>query len=268
MTQHIVITGGSSGLGLALAKRLAARGCALALIARNPQKLDQAAEDIRRRFPEAHVLTWSVDVQNIQQLEVTFHDIAIALGGIDILINCAGILREGHFDELPFDIHREVMDINYFGVLNTIRFALPHLAGSRCPRIINIASMAGLTGVFGYTAYCASKHALVGLTESLRYELQPRGITVQLVCPGEFESPMVDELDRQRSPENQAHAQTIPRVEIDVVVQEVLEAMRTDEYLIIPGRMAKLSAFGLRHFPTVSHTLGKFRIRRAKRASA
>lgn len=266
MPQHIVITGGSSGLGLALAKRLAARGAALALIARDAHKLDQAAKEIRDLFPEAHVLTWSVDVQNPAQLNAAFNDIAVALGGIDVLINSAGILREGHFDELALDDHHTVMNINYFGVLNTIRAALPHLASSRRPRIINIASIAGLTGVFGYTAYCASKHALVGLTESLRYELEPRGITVQLVCPGEFESPMVDKLDLQRSPENQAHAQTIPRVEVEIVVREILQAMTTQDYLIIPGRLAKLSAFGLRHFPAVSRTLGKLRIRRASRA--
>lgn len=266
MPQRIVITGGSSGLGLALAKKLAARGNTLALIARNPQKLDQAANEIRAATPEAHVVTWSVDVQDAERLKAVFNHIATEMGGIDVLINSAGILREGHFEELSLETHREVMAINYFGALNATHLALPHLASGRYPRIINIASIAALTGVFGYTAYCASKHALAGLTDALRYELTPRGITVQLVCPGEFESPMVAELDRQRSPENRAHAQTIPRVSVDVIVNEVIAAMRSKEYLIVPGRMAKLTALGLRHLPTVGQALGHLRIRQARKA--
>ena len=167
------------------------------------------------------------------------------------------------FENLSLTTHRQVMDTNYFGALNTVQAALPHLKRSRKARIINIASIAGLTGVFGYSAYCASKHALVGLSEVLRYELAPQGITVQLVCPPEFDSPMVDALDRTRTPENREHTLTIPKVSVDAIVNDVMRAFNGRDFLVVPGRLAHLSAIGLRHFPAVSRLIGDLRIRKA-----
>lgn len=261
MTQRILITGGSSGLGLALAKVLAVRGDVLGLLARDPRKLESAATEIRAAVPGAKVFTAAADVQDDAGLPAVFEALVEAMGGLDVLINSAGILQEGRFMELPMAAHREMMGINYFGTLNAIRAALPRLQHSSQPRIVNIASIAGLTGCYGYSAYCASKHALVGLTDSLHYELAPRGIIVQLICPGEFESPMVDALDLNRTPENRAQAQMIPRVGVEVIVDAVLRGMEGTEFQIVPGALAKLSAFGLRHFPAVTRLVSDARIR-------
>jgi NAD(P)-dependent dehydrogenase (short-subunit alcohol dehydrogenase family) len=262
MQRKILVTGGSSGLGLALAGALAARGDSVGLLARDERKLAAAADGIRRQTPGARVYTAAADVQDEAALALVLAQLAQQMGGLDVLVNSAGILREGHFETTTPDTHREVMAINYFGTLNAIRAALPLLRQSRVPRIVNIASIAGLTGVFGYTAYCASKHALVGLTESLRYEMEPQGITVQLVCPGEFDSPMVDAMDVNRTPENRAHAQTIPKVGVDVVLRDTLKALDSNAYFIVPGAYARLSAFSMRHFPGISRAVGRLRIRR------
>ena len=88
---------------------------------------------------------------------------------IDILINCAGILKEGYFENLSEDAFQQVMNVNFFGMLKMIKTFLPMLKQSQ-GRIVNIASMAGLEGVFGYTPYCSSKHAVVGLTKCLDFE--------------------------------------------------------------------------------------------------
>ncbi len=254
--QRIVITGGSSGLGLALAERLAARGDAIALMARNPEKLAQAASSIRQKIPDATVTTMSVDVSEQPVLSAAFSEVTQALGGIDLLINSAGILRESHFDKTPLETHREVMEINYFGSLYATLAALPYIEKSSRGQIVNISSLAGMSGVFGYSAYCASKHALLGLSETLRVELAPRGIKVQVVCPGEFDSPMVDDIDTYRSPENLAHAHTIPKVSLDVVVEDTLKGMDSSAFMIIPGRTARMAAFGVRHFPGISRRVG------------
>jgi 3-dehydrosphinganine reductase len=261
--RNIVITGGSSGLGLALARACVRRGDRVVLLARDLGKLDSAAAELRALTQGATVLVAAVDVQNPAGLRHAFDAIANELGGIDVLVNCAGILREGYFESLSAHVHREVMDINYFGTLNTIQAALPQLKQAARPRIVNIASIAGLTGVFGYSAYCASKHALVGLSEVLRYELAPQGITVQLVCPPEFDSPMVDALDRTRTPENREHTLTIPKVSVEVIVADVLRAMDHHRFLIIPGRLARLTSLGLRHFPAISRLIGDTRVRKA-----
>jgi len=263
--RRIVITGGSSGLGLALAEKLAARGDAIALVARNPGKLALAADHIQKKVPNAIVTTASVDVSQQQALETAFAKLAETLGGLDVLVNSAGVLREGHFENLPIEIHREVMEINYFGSLYATRTALPYLRQSSCGQIVNISSLAGMSGVFGYSAYCASKYALLGLTESRRVELAPRGIRVQVVCPGEFDSPMVDDIDTYRSPENQAHAHTIPKVSLDVVVDDTLKGMDSTAFMIVPGRSARLAAFGVRHFPGISRRVGDHIIARVQK---
>jgi 3-dehydrosphinganine reductase len=162
---HVVVTGGSSGLGLELAHRLADEGARITLVARDARKLAAAAADLRDRRPSACVGVESLDVSDEEATPRSMQRIAEANGGIDVLINSAGILREGRFDELPARAFRDVMNVNYFGIVNATRAALPHLLASR-GRLVNIASMAGLTGVFGYTPYCGAKHALVGLTEA------------------------------------------------------------------------------------------------------
>lgn len=263
MSRRILITGGSSGLGLSLAHALAARGDTLALLARDAKKLEAAAEAVRAKTPGARVFTVACDVQDVPALETAFSRVVESMGGLDVLVNSAGVLREGYFESLDLATHREVMDINYFGTLHAIRAALPHLRRSGRGRIVNIASIAGLSGVFGYTAYCASKHALVGLTESLRFELEPQGLVVQLVCPGEFDSPMVDALDRSRTPENRAHAHTIPKVGVDVIVDTVVRGLEGEDFFLVPGTLAKLSVFALQHFPRVGRFLGDLRVRRA-----
>ena len=261
--RNIVITGGSSGLGLALAHACVQRGDRVALLARDLAKLDNAAAEIRALKPDATVLVSAVDVQNPASLHDAFEMIVKTLGCIDVLINSAGILREGYFENLSLRVHREVMDINYFGTLNAIQAALPQLKRSKRPRIVNIVSVAGLTGVFGYSAYCASKHALVGLSEVLHYELAPQGITVQLICPPEFDSPMVDALDQSRTPENREHTLTIPKVSVEVIVADVMHAMDRSHFLTVPGRMAHLVSLGLRHFPRISRLIGDQRVRKS-----
>jgi len=259
--RRIVITGGSSGLGLALAEALSARGARLALVARDEARLRSARDRLLASRPDAIVHVYSFDVGSAA-LEPFFERIAADLGGIDVLVNSAGILREGYFDDLSDQDFRALMDVNCFGALRAIRAALPHLAQTR-GRILNIASVASLTGVFGYTAYCASKYALLGVSEALRLELVPRGIRVQVACPGEFESPMVEALDRSRSPENRAHARTLPRTPVDEIVRDLLRGLESDAFMIVPGRMARLFAFGIRHFSATNRRVGDRKVKAA-----
>jgi 3-dehydrosphinganine reductase len=259
--QRVVITGGSSGLGLALAEALSARGARLALVARDPGRLAEARAQLLSARADAAVHTYSVDVAGTD-VAGDFARIAADLGGIDVLVNSAGILREGYFDDLSEGDFRAIMDVNCFGALRAIRAALPHLERAR-GRILNVASVAALTGVFGYTAYCASKHALLGASDALRVELAPRGVRVQVACPGEFDSPMVETLDGTRTPENRAHTLTLPRTPVDEIVRDILRALESDDFLIVPGRRARLFAFGIRHFPTTSRRVGDRKVKAA-----
>jgi len=257
--KKIVITGGSSGLGLALAKAFATKGATITVIARNKDKLENAKAEISAQGGRAYA--FSSDVSSMDAITETFKKIAEEVGPPDVLINSAGILREGYFDQIPVETFREIMEINYFGVLNSIKAALPFIIKSK-GRIVNIASVAGLMGVFGYTPYCSSKFALVGLTEALRYEMKPLGVKVHLVCPSEFASPMTEHLNDTRTPENKAHTLTIPEYDIDTMVKDTIKGIEKGKFMIVPGMLCKLTVLGARYYPTISRFVCDFKIGR------
>lgn len=259
-----VVTGGSSGLGLGLARALSARGDRVILVARNAAKLGAARTSITQDTTQVNVFCKVADVAHGPDIQRVADQIAAEHGSIDLWINSAGIMREGHFEDLTDDDYRAVFDINLFGTINCVRAALPHIKKTR-GQIVNIASMAAHTGVFGYTAYCASKHALKGFTESLYHELRPQGITVQLICPPEFESPMATALDEGRTPENAAHTLMIPREPVEVIVRDTLKAIASGRYHTITGSKARVMGFAIQHFPGLSRAIAQHTIRQVQK---
>ncbi len=173
--KNIIITGGSSGIGKGRALRLAHEGANLALVARDPEKLSLTRDEILSRStdPGSRVETFSCDVADAGNVERTMNDIAEKIGPPDWLINSAGILNSDYFENQPLAEFRETMNTNFFGTLHFIKAALPLFKKSGTGNIINISSVSGVIGGFGHASYCASKFAVVGLTETLRSELKP-----------------------------------------------------------------------------------------------
>lgn len=248
--QHAVITGGSSGLGLELARQLAGRGLAITLVAQDPHRLSRAREQVAAGAAGARVTTQSVDVSDPEAVEAALDEVRAASGGIDVLINSAGILREGYFERLTHDDFRAVMDVDFFGVVNATMACLPYLKESR-GHLVNVSSMAGMLGVFGLTAYAAAKHALNGFTDSLRIEMGPQNVTVQLVCPPEFDSPMVATLDTYRTAENRAIAKSVPPLSVTQVARETIRGIDKREPLTIPGMASRLTWRASRYAPAL-----------------
>lgn len=258
----VVITGGSSGLGKALAERFITQGAHVALLARDKAKLETVKTQLdSAKKPSQTVGIFSCDVSDPDAVADTFHRISQTVGEPDVLINSAGILREGYFEKLSLTTFRDIMDINYFGIIHVIRAVLPYYKKKGRGRIVNIASLGGKMGSFGYSAYCSSKFALVGLTETLRTELKPQNITVHLVCPGEFESPMVDDLNTYRTEENKAVTQTVPVLSLDRVADEIMAGLEKNRYLIIPGKLAKLIETVNRFCPFIPRFVTDMKIR-------
>lgn len=248
--QHAVITGGSSGLGLELALQLAGRGVAVTLVAQDPHRLKRAGERVAAVAASTQVATRSVDVSDVDAVQAAFDEVRAASGGIDLLINSAGILREGYFERLNHDDFRAVMDVDFFGVLNATTACLPYLKEGG-GHLVNVSSMAGMLGVFGLTAYAAAKHALNGFTNSLRIEMVPQGVTVQLVCPPEFDSPMVAALDTYRTPENRAMVKSVAPLSVTQVARETIRGIDNREPLTIPGAASRLTWRASRYAPTL-----------------
>lgn len=236
-------------------------------MARTEASLQAAAESIRSGVPGAGVAASVADVSDAGGLGAAMDEVARAAGGIDLLVNSAGILREGYFETQSDGIFREVMDVDFFGVVAASRAALPHLKVSG-GAIVNIASVAGLTGVFGYTAYCSAKHALVGFTNALRLELEPQGVRVQLVCPGEFDSPMVAGIAPSRTPENRVQARTIPKLSVDQVADETVAGIASGDRMIVPGAATRLLVAAQRIAPALGDAVSRRRIAAVYRGPA
>lgn len=183
------VTGGSSGIGLELARLLAARGHPLALIARDPARLAAAAAELSRALPEARVLTLPCDVGDAGALAAAVARAVGELGVPAYAVACAGIAEPGEFLTQPLAAHEAQMRTNHFGALHLARACAPLMAPGG--RLVFVGSCAGLAGIYGYSAYAASKFALRGLAEVLRVELAPRGLAVTLASPPDTDTPQL-----------------------------------------------------------------------------
>lgn len=176
--RHAVVTGAGTGIGAAIARRLAAEGCALTLIGRRPATLQAMAADL----PGAVAAT--ADVTDRAQLDAALAAGRAAHGPIDILVMNAGQAVSGRFQSQDFAVWRQLMAVNLDALCHGAQAALPDLLASEAGRIIVVASTAGLKGYAYSVAYSAAKHGAIGLVRALALELAATRVTVNAVCPG------------------------------------------------------------------------------------
>jgi NAD(P)-dependent dehydrogenase (short-subunit alcohol dehydrogenase family) len=177
-----LITGGSRGLGLVMARQLAGEGARLAIIAREAEELERASEDLSERGAEA--LAIQCDVTDRTQAEAAVRRVVERLGPVDVLINNAGVIQVGPMEVMTHEDYDEAMRTHFWGPLNMTLAALPEMKVRRAGRIVNISSIGGKISVPHLLPYSASKFALTGLSQGLRAELLKDGILVTTVCPG------------------------------------------------------------------------------------
>lgn len=177
----VLITGGSRGLGLCLAREFARQGAALMLLARDGEELARAAHELTARG--AKVRTLIGDVRLKKTADQAIAETIREFGRLDVLVNNAGIIKVAPLDNLSDADFGEAMETHFWGPLHFMRAAVPFLRNTR-GRIVNISSVGGLVAIPHLSAYSASKFALTGLSDAFRAELAPEGIKVTTVCPG------------------------------------------------------------------------------------
>jgi NAD(P)-dependent dehydrogenase (short-subunit alcohol dehydrogenase family) len=178
----VLITGGSRGLGLVLARQFCQEGARVVLLARDSDELARARDELVRRGGEAIAI--SCDLHDPAQIESAVQQVADHFGGIDVVINNAGIIEVGPLEHMQREDFERAMSLHFWAPFELIMKALPHLRRRGEGRIVNIASIGGKVAVPHLAPYCASKFALVGLSDALRTELARDNIHVTTVTPG------------------------------------------------------------------------------------
>ncbi len=180
-----IITGGSKGLGLAMAAGLASAGCTTVIVNRNHKEGKLAAEQLTENY-RADSFFFAADVTNEAAINRVVKKVYKQFGRIDILINNAGINIRGPIDELKWEEFRKVMDVNVDGIWLASRAVVPFMKKNKSGKIINISSTLGLVGMANRTPYASSKGAVIQMTRALGLELAPFNINVNAICPGPF----------------------------------------------------------------------------------
>ncbi|MCL4079362.1 SDR family oxidoreductase [Coriobacteriia bacterium Es71-Z0120] len=233
----VLITGASSGIGLATARAFAAQGAHVALIARNPERLEQAASAVRAAAlaSSQRVLAFPADVADEQAVRDAVAQTRADLERIDVLVNCAGIYVPQAFLEMPPELFRAHIEVDLMGVAHVTRAVAPGMVERGSGAIVNVSSMAGFVGVYGYSAYSAAKYGVMGFSEVLRSELAPHGVRVSVVCPPDVDTPGFAAERAIRPPETAKIAGSAKTVSADDIARVILKAARSKKHLWIPG---------------------------------
>lgn len=267
-----IVTGGSSGIGKAIAMHLMAAGANVTIAARRESVLAEAAQDIERRaaelcgpgLPGPAIRTAVVDVADRAAVEEFAGRYAQEHGTLRYLINCAGITYPGYFQDIPYQVFEEIMAVDYFGVLHMCRSFVP-LMKTQGGHILNVSSVGGLYGGFGYTAYSAAKFAVIGFSQALRGELKGSGITVSVLCPPDTDTPQLAFEEPLKPRETRAIASTVGLMSAEAVARVAVRSLSSDRFIVLPGLSGKASYLAFRLAPGILERYLDRKIRAAAR---
>ncbi|NBE06428.1 SDR family NAD(P)-dependent oxidoreductase [Paragemmobacter ruber] len=227
------VTGGSSGIGLAVAMLLAQDYGRIGLFARDAARLQAAADLIRQTVPGTVVGLYAVDVSDSEAVTRAVSAAIRDLGAPQRVVLSTGSVDLGETMALSDAAHRRGMEVNYFGSLWVVRAVTPHLA--RGAAIGLLGSAGGIIGIYGYAAYAPAKFALRGLADILRVELAGQGITVTLCLPPDTDTPMLQREERERSPVTARMAGGAARMTATAVAQALIRGMDRGRYVVLPS---------------------------------
>lgn len=232
--KHVVITGGSSGIGKAIASQVLKEGAVVTLVARDEAKLTRASSELGGG-QKIHIK--SLDVGSSMETVGNAMKAVVeqASQPVEVLINCAGTSIPGTFDDLDPDTFEKMMRINYFGSVFPTRAVVPAMKSNGSGRVVFVSSQAGQVGIFGFSAYSPSKFALTGLAQVLRMELKPHGIFVSVAYPPDTNTPGFQEENKSKPEETRLISETAGLFEPEQVASNVVSGLRSGDFAIYTG---------------------------------
>lgn len=234
-----VLSGGSSGIGLEMARLLGREGWHLVLLARRQALLDEAAQSLARSGA-TRVETIRLDVTDAAASAAVIADITARLGRIDWLVTSAGVAEPGMFVDISLDNHRFQMDVNYFGTLNLIHPVVPVMRRQRSGRITLISSGAAFMGIAGYSAYAPSKFAIRGLAESIALELEGEGIAVSVAYPPDTDTPQYAHENLTKPEATKEITAVGGLMSAEAVARVLVDGAKAGKLMLLPGFLIKV----------------------------
>lgn len=240
--QIVLVTGGSSGLGLELARQLSQEGAHVWLAARRKELLESALETVTaaKISAEQRFGMSSVDVSDAEQAKSVVQQVTQAIGLPDLVINSAGVAQPGYVQDLDLDLFHWMMNVNFFGTVNVDKAVIPGMIQRGSGHMVNICSAVEFLAAFGYSAYAASKFALKGFSDILRSEMKPHGIRVSIVFPSDVDTPQLAYETSYQPLETQALAPFRSVMTPSAVARATLRGIARGQYFILPGFDSKL----------------------------
>ena len=252
-----VVTGGSSGIGKDIAKLFAQRGANVFLIARREEVLRAAIEEVKKESGGGTQKFGycSADVSDLASVQNAIKTAEAECGVVAVLANCAGYVLPGYFEELSISSMQKETGVNYFGTVYTVKQVVDGMMERREGWILNVSSLGGLMGVFGYASYAGSKFAVVGFSEALRSELRPYGIQVSVLCPPDVDTPMFEEENKYKPLETIRISEGGKVMQPEDVAREAVLGMERGRFIIIPNSSGKVFHAAHRFVPSIVESL-------------
>ena len=247
-----VVTGGASGIGRALCERLGREGAVVLVADVAAEGAEAVAEGIRQAGGRAEAV--AVDVRDAAQVEALVARAFDGHGRLDLMVNNAGIALAGEVHTVTLDEWDRILDVNLKGVIHGVHAAYPRMMAQGFGQVVNMASYLGLVPMPGLAAYAMTKHAVLGLSLSLRAEAAARGVKVTVVCPGFVRTPLLEGgpvrgLEAADPADALKQVWPFPLMEPDALVEEVLRGLARNQPLIVTPRPARIMWRVYRFFP-------------------